>query len=165
MRRGIIVSLRGGVHYFVDLLMEVPLKNGAAKPVLIHLEAQGAQGGDLAERMNHYRCLIYGHYRREPAAIAIVTDRRPAGESSCYSHSFYGTEVIYRYNNLVLSELDDDELIASENPIDLVLYAAKCAALSKKELQKYNYLRKSLELLGERGWSRDDKRDLLLFIE
>ncbi|MDR1883038.1 MAG: hypothetical protein LBR26_09720 [Prevotella sp.] len=61
------------------------------------------------------------------AAIAIVTDRRPVGESLYYSHSHYGTEVIYRYNNLVLPELDDDELISSENPIDLVLYAAKCA--------------------------------------
>jgi hypothetical protein len=46
--------------------------------------------------------------------------------------SLYGAEVIYRYNYLVLPELDDDEFISSENPIDLVLYAAKCAQVKKR---------------------------------
>jgi hypothetical protein len=56
-------------------------------------------------------------------------------------------------------------LTSSDNPIDLALYAAKCALKSKDEFQKYIYLRKSLELLGKRGWGKDDKRYLLLFIE
>ncbi|GHS86978.1 hypothetical protein AGMMS49957_06030 [Synergistales bacterium] len=98
-------------------------------------------------------------------ALAIVTDKRPVNEAEYYSHSHYGTVVSYSYNNLVLSDLDDRELMSSDNPIDLALYAAKCASCSKEELQKYNYLHKLLELLGERDWSRDDKRDLLLFIE
>jgi hypothetical protein len=55
--------------------------------------------------------------------------------------------------------------MSSDNPTDLVLYAAKHAAQAREELQKYSYLRHSLELLGKRGWSREDKRDLLLFIE
>ncbi len=53
----------------------------------------------------------------------------------------------------------------SDNPIDLALYAAKCALRSKQERQKYDYLKVLLDLLGQRGWSRDDKRDLLLFLE
>ena len=61
--------------------------------------------------------------------------------------------------------LVDDELLSSDNPIALVFYAAKSALSVKEELQKYTYLRKLAELLGERGWSANDKRDLLLFIE
>jgi predicted transposase/invertase (TIGR01784 family) len=151
--------------HFADYVMKVPLKDGGEEWVLLHIEVQGRQGGNLAERINHYRCLIYAHYRREPVALAIVTDRRPPGEPSYYSHSRFGTEIIYRYSNLVLSELDDDELIASDNPADIVLYAAKFALRTKEELQKFNFLRKAVELLGERGWSLNDKRDLLLFIE
>jgi predicted transposase/invertase (TIGR01784 family) len=115
--------------------------------------------------MNHYRCLIYGHYRQEPAALAIIAYRPSESERLYYSHCRYATEIIYRYNNLVLPDLDDDELISSDSPTDLVLYAAKHAAQVREELQKYRYLRHSIELLGKRGWSREDKRDLLLFIE
>ncbi|MDR1651362.1 MAG: hypothetical protein LBR87_06220 [Synergistaceae bacterium] len=113
---------------FVDILVDVPLKGRPAKCVLVHCEAQSRGGGDLPERMNFYRCLIYAHYRREPAAIAIIADKRPGGESRNYSHDQYGVRAVYEYNNLVLPELGDEELIASGNPIDIVLYAAKHAA-------------------------------------
>jgi hypothetical protein len=109
--------------------------------------------------------LIFAHYQREPVAIAIITEKRPANEPTYYSHNHYGTETIYRYNSLVLLELDDNELLASDNPIDLVLYAAKFALKTKEELQKFNFLRTIVKLLDERGWSLEDKQDLLLFTE
>jgi predicted transposase/invertase (TIGR01784 family) len=151
--------------HFADYVLEVPLKNGGDEWILFHIEAQGLKGGNLPERMNFYRCLIYAHYRREPAALAIITVTRPRKEERKYSYSRFGTDCIYRYNNLVLRELDDDELLSSDNPIDLVLYAAKAAVKSKRELQKYSYLRTLAGLLSERGWSAEDKRDLMLFIE
>jgi predicted transposase/invertase (TIGR01784 family) len=151
--------------HFADYVLEVPLKNGCDEWILFHAEAQARGGGNLPERMNFYRCLIYAHYRREPTALAIITDTRPQLETKKYSHSHYGTRIVYEYNNLVLRELDDDELLSSDNPISLVLYAAKVAAKNKKEYQKYSYLRKLSGLLAEHGWSTDDKRDLMLFIE
>jgi predicted transposase/invertase (TIGR01784 family) len=157
-----------GIHkspHFADYVLEVPLKDGRAEWVILHCEFQGRGGGSIAVRMYHYKCLIYAHYRKEPAALAILTDRRPKGEPVYYSHKRFGTESTYRYNILALMDLDDEELTASDNEADFVLYAAKCSRDSKGELQKYNYLRKIVGLLGERGWDKDDKRDLLLFIE
>jgi predicted transposase/invertase (TIGR01784 family) len=151
--------------HFADFVLEVPLKNGDVEWIILHIEAQGPGGGNLAVRMYTYKCLIFAHYQREPVALVIITDKRPASEPSYYSHSHYGTESNYRYNSLVLSELDDNELLASDNPIDLVLYAAKFALKEKKELQKLKFLRKILRILNERGWSLEEKRDLLLFIE
>jgi predicted transposase YdaD len=150
--------------HFADFVMETPLKDGSDAWVLLHIEAQGRGGGNLAERMNIYKSLIVAHYRREPVALAIITEGRREDERR-YSHSHYGTKAVYEYNNLVLAELGDKELLASDNPIDLALYAAKGALKVREERQKYNYLRALLELLAERGWSRDDKRDLLLFLE
>jgi predicted transposase/invertase (TIGR01784 family) len=152
--------------HFVDSVLSVPLKNGESEPVIIHVEAQqGHGGGDMAERMNFYRCPIYFHFRREPVALAIIAGRRPKGEARYYSHDHYGTKIMYEYNNLVLSELDDEELVSSGNPIDIVLYAAKFAQRARKEHQKLNFLHKAVELLDERGWSMEDKHDLLLFTE
>jgi predicted transposase YdaD len=151
--------------YFADYVAKVPLKNGEVEFIILHVELQGKGGGNLAVRMYHYKSLIFAHYQKEPVALAIITDKRPEAEEAYYSHSHFGTESVYRYNILMLAKLDDDELIKSDNPIDLAFYAAKCALLAKEELQKYNYLRTLTGLLAERGWSMDDKRDLLLFLE
>jgi hypothetical protein len=167
--RDILNTGTPGIHqspHFADYVLEVPLKNGGATWILLHVEIQGSGGKEeLQVRMYHYQCLIFAHYRREPVALAIITDKRPKGEASFYSYSDCGTEVLYRYNKFVLADLDDDELLKSENPVDLVFYAAKRAASCKEELQKYHYLRIVLRLLAERGWSTEDKRDLMLFAE
>jgi len=150
--------------YYADLVLEIPLKNGGETWILLHVEAQqGHGGGNLAERMNHYRCLIYAHYRREPVALAIIAGAHRKDER-LYAHSHFGTRTVCEYNNLVLADLDDSELQASDNPIDLVLYSAKCALKAKEELQKYTYLRTLTELLAERGWNSNEKRDLDNFI-
>jgi predicted transposase/invertase (TIGR01784 family) len=151
--------------HFADYVLEVPLKSGGAEWVLLHIEAQGRGGGNLAVRMRTYGSLIFVHYQREPVALVIITDRRPASEPEYYAHSHYGTESVYRYNSLVLSELDDNELLTSDNPIDIVLYAAKFSLKTKEEFRKFNFLRKVVGLLGDRGWPAEKKRDLLLFIE
>ena len=151
--------------HYADYLIEVPLKGGGGEIIIIHVEVQGHGGkGNFAERMYFYKNLIYSHYRKEPAALAIITEGRRKNQRF-YSYSLFGSEIIYRYNNLVLAELDDGELLGSENPIDLALYSAKCAARSKDDLQKFNYLRSISGLLAERGWDAFEKRDLLLFIE
>ena len=139
--------------HFADLVLEIPMKDEDTELVLFHCEAQGRGGSNLAERMNHYRSMIYAHYRREPVALAIITEGHRKKERF-YSHSHFGTKVTYEYNNLVLTDLDDGELQASDNPIDLALYAAKCALKAKKEIQKFKYLHTLLGLLAERGWRR-----------
>ncbi|MDR2175064.1 MAG: hypothetical protein LBO82_03895 [Synergistaceae bacterium] len=45
------------------------------------------------------------------------------------------------------------------------MYAAKHAVSSRKDLQRYNYLRRTAGLLAARGWDSGEKRRLLLFIE
>ena len=147
-----------------DFVFEVPLKTKGTTWILLHIEAQGPGGDDLSERMYHYKCLIYSHYRREPVALAIITSGHRKKERF-YSHSHFGTETIYRYNNLVLEDLNEKELKISDNPIDLALYAAKCSLKAKKEIQKYKYLRTLAGLLAERGWEMKDKQDLLFFLE
>jgi hypothetical protein len=165
--RDILNTADPAIHkspHFADFVLEVPLINGTDEWVILHIEQQGPGGGNLPDRMNRYRCFVVAHYDREPAALAIITGGHKREERR-YSHSRFGTKVDYEYNNIVIDELDDGELLGSENPIDLALYSAKCAARSKDDLQKFNYLRSISGLLAERGWDAFEKRDLLLFIE
>jgi hypothetical protein len=147
-----------------DFVMEVPMKDNTSEWVILHIEAQG-QGSDINFRMSHYRSAIFFHYKKEPVALAIITDKRPVNEAEYYSHSHFGTESVYRYNRLVLAELDDDALLANENPMGILLYAAKNAFRAKAEGRKYRYLRVAMDRLAERGLDRKDKHDLMLFIE
>jgi len=151
--------------HFADYVIKVPMKNGDEEFLILHCEIQGTGGKDLPSRMYHYQCLIFAHFKKAPVALAIITDKRPPSEASSYAHSHYGTKTVYEYNNVVVMDLVDDELLSSDNPITLAFYAAKSALGVKEELQKYTYLRTLADLLAERGWSANDKRDLLLFIE
>jgi len=151
--------------HFADYVIKVPMKNGDEEFLILHCEIQGEGGKALPFRMFHYQCFIFAHFKKAPVALAIITDKRPPSEASSYVHSHYGTNTVYEYNNLVVTDLVDDDLLSSDNPIALAFYAAKSALGVKEELQKYTFLRTLAGLLGERGWSMIDKRDLLLFIE
>jgi hypothetical protein len=151
--------------HYADYVIEVPLKGGDVEWILLHIEIQRLKGGDLTVRMYRYQSFIFAHYGKVPVALAVITDKRPKKEAQFFVWERFGTKVTYGYNTLVLRAMNDEELLESENPVDLALYAAKCALRSKKELQKYTYLRNVVGLLAERGWSMEDKRDLMLFLE
>ena len=149
-----------------DYLVDIPLKDGTNTWILLHLEIQGKDGGNLASRMYHYRSLIFVMYKRPMAALAIITDDRPADEETYYSENTYETRIDYRYNRLVLKELDDEELLASENPFDLALFAAKKSLIHKNdEKRKYLYQKELIRLLKNRNWWQEDRYDLFLFID
>ena len=164
--RKVAYALPGGAHV-ADFLAEVPLKSGGNEWVLLHIEVQAKGGRDsLPFRMYHYKSLIFAMYRRESVALALVTDKRPKGEPEFYRSNIYSTETTYTYNRLSVPELDEVELLGTDNPFDLALCAAQRALKSRRnERQKHHYLKELLGLLGERGWSHDDKHRLLLFIE
>ena len=149
-----------------DYLVDVPLKDGTNTWILLHLEIQGKKGGNLAFRMYHYRSLVFVMYKRPMAALAIITDDRPANEETYYSENTYETRIDYRYNRLVVKDLKDEELLASENPFDLALFAAKKSLNHKNdEKRKYLYQKELIRLLKNRNWSQEDRYDLFLFID
>ncbi|MDR3280902.1 MAG: hypothetical protein LBT23_10350 [Synergistaceae bacterium] len=77
-----------------------------------------------------------------------------------------GGGVTYNYKNFFVTDTPDEILLSGENRIGLVLYAAKCAYRSgKDEAEKFRYLRHISDLWNERGWSAEEKRDILEAIE
>ena len=151
---------------FVDALLKIPLKGGGEAWVLLHIEVQGPGGENLTSRMFGYLCLIYGHYGKLPVALAILTAPRNNETTGVFEAAQHGTAIRYQFNTLELDKLDDGKLLASDNPFDLALYAARRAKQSRNdERMKFRYLRELRGVLGQKGWSGKDVRDLLIFIE
>ena len=151
---------------FVDVLLKIPLKDGGDEWVLLHIEVQGPGGENLTFRMFDYCCRLFGHYHRMPVALAILTAPRNNETAGVFEASQHGTSICYNFNCIELDKLDDVKLLASENPFDLALYAARRAKQSRDdENMKFRYLRELRRVLGRKGWTDRDCRDLLIFIE
>ena len=153
---------------FVDVLVQLALKDGQTQWVLLHIEVQGKGGDDISYRMTLYCCLIFSHYHQMPIALAILTAPRPEKETvGSYTAGQCGTQLSYRYNCFEVMNQDDEELLKSDNPFDLIIYAAKKEALLKGrdiEQQKFKYLREITRLLADKGWDERDRRDLLILV-
>ena len=156
---------------FVDELVKLFLKDGSVTFILLHIEVQGEGGEDISWRMALYGALILGHYHQMPVAVAILTAPRPKGEIvGCYKSELFGTKLTYEYNVFDVMTQDDEELLVSDNPFSLIIYAAKKEASFKylkgmdREQAKFRYLREITRLLAGKGWNENDRRDLLTLV-
>ena len=158
---------------FVDELIKLRLKDGKYAWILLHIEVQGSGGNAISVRMFHYMTLIYAHHRVMLVALAILTSSRPSeviGEYSVENH--YGTKLSYKYNCFEVYAQDDDRMLQSDNPFDLIFYAVKQANKyssqnkDSKGIQskKYALLLSLTRMLATKGWNENDRRDLFSFI-
>ena len=153
---------------FVDLLAQVPLLSGEEPWILLHAEVQGRGGNeDFPLRMHRYRGLLEGRYRRPVIALALLIEPLSKAQSDgFYRWERYGTKVSYEFPVFRIYEGDEEALKASDNPFDLAHLAGLRAWRSRgSEARKLDYLKEMLGLLDKRGWSHDDKAQLLTFME
>ena len=159
-----IALLDNNPAVYVDELIRLILKNGGDAWILLHIEIQGPGGDPISGRMFNYMTLIYAHYHRLPVALAILTSRRASeviGEYSVENH--YGTKLSYTYNCFEVYAQDDDKMLQSDNPFDLIFYAVKNTSKNSQR-KKYALLLKLVKILASKGWSEADRRDLFSFI-
>lgn len=148
---------------YVDELIRLTLKNGKSAWVILHIEVQGPGGNPISGRMFNYMTLIYAHHKEMPVALAILTSRRSSEVIGKYSVEHYGTKLSYTYNCFEVYAQDDNKMLESDNPFDLIFYAVKNASKDSQN-KKYALLLKLAKLLASKGWSEDDRRDLFNFI-
>ncbi|MDR1650016.1 MAG: hypothetical protein LBR71_07115 [Synergistaceae bacterium] len=152
----------GGGPNRTDLLVKIFLLDESEEIVLCHVEIQGEGGGDLPTRMYSYKQMIFLQYGREPVGIVIITDSRPKHEKTFYRWEQFGAEVLYKYVNVVVMNLEDALLLSGGTQIGFLFYAQKCARKSgNDEGLKFRYLKEISILWAKCGWDPDDKRILL----
>ena len=161
-----------GPEQRTDVLARVPTKSGRDVWLILHVEIQGPEGGDLPERMFYYNSsLRVAHLKKkndisDAISFAILTAKRPCGEDELYLRESYRNRMAYEYPSLKLWELDTEELEGSMNPFDWALYAGKCALESgRNDRLKVDYLKRLSEKLDSKGWCHEEKLALFRFMD
>ena len=96
----------------------------------------------------------------------LIEPLSKAQSSGAYQWEGYGTRVSYEFPVFRIYEGDEEALKASENPFDWAHLAGLRAWKSRgNEARKLDYLKEMLGFLDKRGWSHDEKAQLLTFME
>ena len=141
-----------------DEIVEVFLKNGDEKWILIHIEVQGKREQDFGKRMFRYFYRIYDKFNREIYAIALLTDNNQSKYSTGFHYDFYGTKIDYTYNVYKFDPKHIDKLEQSANPFAAAVIAGIYANQSKNDaVKRYMFKRKLIiQILQKFSYQQED---------
>ncbi|MEM6966046.1 MAG: hypothetical protein AAF573_14870 [Bacteroidota bacterium] len=150
----------------VDKLLLVPLKNGKAKLVLIHIDVHRSHDAHFKKLMwrRGYRIMDkYPEY--DFTAIAVYIGAQVPPEPDRFLYQFSGTEFLYKFNTLIVKNQSEEALLASSNPLDIavlsMLYIIK-AGNQNNLLKRYKV--QLARLCFQKGYTNEETRKLLIFV-
>ena len=150
-----------------DKLMEVFVKNGKKKIVLLHFDVHKSHDTGFKELMWRRAYRIMDKYMdSEFTATAIYLSKTVPPESDRFIYNFEGTEINYIFNAFEIRNQKEAELLVSDNPLDIAILAMFYII---KAGQNFDLLRqyktKVARLCLERGYSKREITKLLIFVE
>ena len=150
-----------------DKLVKVYTKDGKEKWVLIHLEIQGYEDQQFAERMFTYYYRIWDKYRQKIAALAIFTDNAENYRPDKFEMTFLDTSLNFSYKTIKLSDYKPEDFQKSENPFAIVMETA-WYGLTKNKLSDENLFSLKLDLarrLLKKGFPKETFGKMCTFIK
>jgi hypothetical protein len=153
---------------YADKLIKVWRRDGVETWMLVHVEVQGQYEAGFAERMFQYYSRLSDRYRRPVASLVVLTDQRPNWRPSRYRQALWGCELRLRYPVVKLLDYRgrDAELEAHPNPFALVTLAhLKAQDTAHDPTTRYQWKRRLVQGLYERGWERQDVLELFRFLD
>ena len=157
------IKSEDGTRY-LDKLVKFYLKNGDEQWTLLHIDVQHASKTDFSTRMFKYFYRVFDKYNKKIVSQIIFTGRHNYQKE--FNYSFYNTELNYKYRSLRLIDYDEKYLLNNNNPFALVTLAVKYSLDSKNdEKLRYNFKRKLIRLMFNRGYSHKEIENLFKFIE
>lgn len=151
-----------------DKLVRVWRKGGAETWVLIHIEVQGQEQAELAERMFVYNYRIYDRYRRPVASFAVLGDERATWRPREFGYNLWGSEMRLRFPTVKLLDFADprERLQSSTNPFAVLTEAHVQAQATRGQPATRLSAKLSLvKSLYRRGYSREEILELFRFID
>jgi Putative transposase, YhgA-like len=120
----------------VDKLIKVYLKNGNEAWFLIHVEVQGYKDPLFTVRMFEYFYRIRDRFQKEVISLAIFTDNDLDYCPNKFEHSFFGTDVMYRFPSFKVISQNKEFLEQSDNPFAIVVLSVLVAIEKGKKSDK-----------------------------
>lgn len=146
---------------YVDVLVKVFLLDGSEEWVLFHIEVQGQDDPNFQERMFIYFYRIFDKYRKQVAALAILTGDE-ASHPEKYETSFLNTKLTYEYATYKLREKTLADFQDKENPVSIIMEVA-WQALNRNQLDDSKLYDFKINLIRRlKALNYDSKRIRLL---
>lgn len=150
----------------LDKLIEVTMKTGEVRWLLIHIEIQGYVDKEFTRRMFEYFYRILEKYRKPVTALAIFTDDDPNFHPTEHRISCWGTEMIYRFNTYKLAEKTLADFQDKGNVFSIIMETAWHNLKKNKPDDKtlHNLKLQIIRRFLKTGYSKNRIRKILLFL-
>jgi predicted MPP superfamily phosphohydrolase len=155
---------RGSVK-IVDKLFRLKLKTGEDHILLFHTEAQSRIEPDFEKRVFIYYALIFLRLETEDITTLVIFPDEVPTKRPVFSKRTFGTNVRLEFNQIVVAEQDEAQLVASKNPFDLALLANYYILKAKRNDNKRLSFKKELyKLMNERGFLDREIENFFIFV-
>lgn len=147
-----------------DKLVEMCLREGRGRRVLIHVEIQAQRDPALARRMRDYHDRISEAYRLPVVSLVLLADEHPHWRPRGFHQRLHNTVTDFSFGTAKLLDFaaDPDALEASHNPIAWVTLAHVRTQQAHHDPDKLYAAKLHLtKLLFQHRWSR--RRIIVLF--
>ena len=153
---------------YADKLVNVFLKTGEEKWLLIHVEVQGYTEPHLVERMFIYNYRIFNRYKKEVISAVILTDTDSSYRPRLYYRERWGFRLEMEFPLVKLIDYCSQEkaLKKSSNPFALATIAFLRYSEEKGSLKRlYEAKKELLTVLFEKNFSKRYIQALFKFID
>jgi hypothetical protein len=152
----------------VDKLVKVYLNDGSEKWLLIHIEVQGYQEENFAERIYIYNYRIFDRYRKEVISLALLTDTDSNYRPTTFQISRWGFKLFIQIPLIKLIDYQEkwEKLEQTPNPFAIVVRCfLKTIETKGSERERYGWKRRFLIELYDKGLTRETIFFLYQFID
>ncbi|MBN8449598.1 MAG: DUF4351 domain-containing protein [Candidatus Accumulibacter sp.] len=152
----------------LDKLVQVATHDGGEHWVYVHIEVQGGQEGDFAERLFTYNYRLYDKYRRPIASLAVLADDRQHWKPQTYGYELFGCRHYLEFPTVKLLDYQPQTqaLLVDPNPFALVTAAHLLTQQTKgDDRQRLAAKWRLAKLLYERNWDKQRIIDLFSVID
>jgi hypothetical protein len=152
----------------VDKLVKVWRRSGTEAWVLAHVEVQGQEETDFAERIYVYNYRLFDRYHRLVASLVVLADEQDEWRPNKFGYNLWGCEVGFKFPVVKLLDYREQwsALENSQNPFAMVVMAHLKAQATRRDPEGRLQWKLSLvKELYERGYRREDILELFRFVD
>jgi hypothetical protein len=158
-----------------DKLVQVWLKNGEERLLLVHIEVQARFETLFSKRMFTISYRILDRYKVQPVALAVFVDTPIPADFDTFKDTIYGTEMFYKYNAYKVITQTEEELLKRDDNLFALVVLANLRTIQTKgkedekkeklEFDRLTFKKHLYNLLVERNFEPEVYYDVLNFID
>ena len=152
----------------VDKLVQVYLKDGGERWLLLHIEIEASPRKLFNERMYVYNYRLFDRYRVQVVSLGVVIKASSRLALGRYERQQWGCRVLFEFPVLRLSDFAarQQELEQIRNPVAIIVLAQLKATEARKDnSHKLSFKRQLIRMLYGRGYTRAQVLEIFRVID